>query len=210
MDSGIYYQVKQVMDGYKIPEWIWRPIMTLESSGRPDAANITARETSYGLFQINTKAHPEYAALNLQDPAVNARVIAELWSSRGVIEKALALPAERQAAYVWRYGSRPAWSPALDERVTKLSLNVIGGQQKEGKIVPDYFSDALQYFQNKERERITSEYLEPGDSIPKLGLTGIIARGGVYGLILVMIFISLILLFTPGTLKELKKGAVEI
>lgn len=52
-----------------------------ESAGRPRAANITAHERSFGLWQINTLAHPQFDEEALYDPTTNAR--AALVISRG-------------------------------------------------------------------------------------------------------------------------------
>ena len=49
-----------------------------ESSGRTDAVLSTSREHSVGLWQINTKAHPQYSASALRDPAYNARAMAAI------------------------------------------------------------------------------------------------------------------------------------
>jgi hypothetical protein len=42
-----------------------------ESNLNPNAKNITDKEESYGLFQINRKAHPEFSAGDLVDPVKN-------------------------------------------------------------------------------------------------------------------------------------------
>jgi hypothetical protein len=51
-----------------------------ESGGNPSARNLSSREDSRGLWQINVRAHPELAA-NLYDPATNAR------AARAVLRK---------------------------------------------------------------------------------------------------------------------------
>lgn len=51
-------------------------IALAESSGNPGArcSNcLGASEDSRGLWQINVKAHPQYAAVNLYDPLTNAQ-----------------------------------------------------------------------------------------------------------------------------------------
>jgi uncharacterized protein YoaH (UPF0181 family) len=61
-------------------------IMELESSGNPAAHNPgTAEipEDSHGLLQINAKAHPQWAGLNLRDPETNLRLAAELFRASG-------------------------------------------------------------------------------------------------------------------------------
>jgi Lysozyme like domain len=51
-----------------------------ESGGNPAAHNLSSREDSRGLWQINVRAHPELAG-NLFDPATNAR------AARAVLRK---------------------------------------------------------------------------------------------------------------------------
>jgi Lysozyme like domain len=43
-----------------------------ESRGRTNATNISPREASLGLWQINTRAHPDVDAVALLDPHYNA------------------------------------------------------------------------------------------------------------------------------------------
>lgn len=57
-------------------------ILFAESQGDPQAHN-TAGEDSRGLFQINVRAHPDLASLDLYDPEINVREAARLWSSSG-------------------------------------------------------------------------------------------------------------------------------
>lgn len=49
-----------------------------ESAGDPNAKNISAIEASYGLWQINVRAHPKYNVQRLSDPAYNARAAFEV------------------------------------------------------------------------------------------------------------------------------------
>lgn len=44
-----------------------------ESRGDPLARNVTALEASYGLWQVNVRAHPEYDPTLLGDPLYNAQ-----------------------------------------------------------------------------------------------------------------------------------------
>lgn len=48
-------------------------IALAESGGRPTAHADTSIEDSRGLWQINVRAHPQFAGWNLYDPATNAR-----------------------------------------------------------------------------------------------------------------------------------------
>jgi hypothetical protein len=53
-----------------------------ESGGDPNA-HATAGEDSRGLWQINVRAHPDAAGLNLYDPQVNANYAYGLWKRSG-------------------------------------------------------------------------------------------------------------------------------
>jgi Lysozyme like domain len=63
-------------------------IALAESSGNPSAYNpeIAAGNPpglgSYGLWQINLNAHPEFAGLNLNDPQTNANCAYQIYSNR--------------------------------------------------------------------------------------------------------------------------------
>lgn len=124
--------VRKVMDAWGIPEYIWKPIMTLESGGNPKAYN--PRETATGLFQIRHDVHTQYAGLDLLDPVVNAQVAArdflvpawrrarEIFSDPG-----------QQAAFVWREGLRPKWTPVKEKTVMALARQEVGTMPEENK-----------------------------------------------------------------------------
>lgn len=54
-----------------------------ESSGNPNATNTTPPDNSYGLWQININAHPEYDATSLLDPQTNANAAFAIYSAAG-------------------------------------------------------------------------------------------------------------------------------
>lgn len=54
-----------------------------ESGGNPNAHALTSREDSRGLWQINIRAHPEYASAQLYDPKVNAQAAHTIWVKSG-------------------------------------------------------------------------------------------------------------------------------
>jgi hypothetical protein len=58
-------------------------IALAESGGKTDAHAVNAREDSRGLWQINVRAHPEYASANLYDPAVNAQAAHAIYAKSG-------------------------------------------------------------------------------------------------------------------------------
>jgi hypothetical protein len=54
-----------------------------ESGGREDAHALTRKEDSRGLWQINVRAHPEFANTNLYDGATNARAAKAVLNKQG-------------------------------------------------------------------------------------------------------------------------------
>jgi soluble lytic murein transglycosylase-like protein len=56
-------------------------IALAESSGNPNAAGDATKGGSYGLWQINLAAHPEYTAEELYDPQTNANAAYVVYSS---------------------------------------------------------------------------------------------------------------------------------
>jgi hypothetical protein len=54
-----------------------------ESSGNPSAENTTPPDNSYGLWQINVNAHPEYDPTALLDPQTNANAAFAIYSAAG-------------------------------------------------------------------------------------------------------------------------------
>lgn len=70
------YAIQAGLDGERAA--IAVAITVPESSSDPRKHYVTPREDSRGLWQINVKAHPEYANQNLYDPAVNAHAMAAI------------------------------------------------------------------------------------------------------------------------------------
>lgn len=62
---------------YAVPYPLIRSIVSCESSFNPDATNISKREQSYGLSQINRLAHPSISIQQAEDPAFALRYLAE-------------------------------------------------------------------------------------------------------------------------------------
>lgn len=58
-------------------------IALAESSGNPAAVNPNDPGGSYGLWQINMAAHPEFAGLNLADPQTNANCAFQVYLQAG-------------------------------------------------------------------------------------------------------------------------------
>lgn len=61
-----------VLAGFSDPD-VAAAVAMAESRGNPAAQNVTSREASYGLWQINVRAHPQYDAARLLDPTYNAQ-----------------------------------------------------------------------------------------------------------------------------------------
>lgn len=58
-------------------------IALAESSGNPSAAGDATLGGSYGLWQINLKAHPEYTEAALMDPQTNANAAFAIYQAAG-------------------------------------------------------------------------------------------------------------------------------
>lgn len=91
-----------------------------ESGGNPAAWNQRG-EDSRGLFQINAAAHPQWAALDLFDPATNARVAYQLWQAQGWSP----WTTYTSGAYRQYLGQCGGLSPAVDSRLAVLAILVL-------------------------------------------------------------------------------------
>lgn len=195
---GVIADVADVMASYGIPEWIWQPIMQLESGGNVSAIADTAKEYSVGLFQINLKAHPEFAGFDLTDPRQNATAIARLWSSRLDFSDVLAMPMEKQAAHVWQYGSRPAWTPAHEIRVTELSRDYFPNNGDPYRSSTEDFMRSFRALFPDDADEIYGPGERPeaaaDGSIPYLGVAGVVYRGVAYGLIFIAVLVALVMM----------------
>jgi hypothetical protein len=61
-------------------------VISHESGGDPSIGsgfNARGTEDSWGLFQINRFAHPQYSVAQLQEPVFNSQVALSFWRSRG-------------------------------------------------------------------------------------------------------------------------------
>lgn len=72
-------KIKPIFDAGGIPSWLWLPIAARESGFSSTATANTSSELSKGLFQINVKAHPQYAATDLYDPIINATIARDIF-----------------------------------------------------------------------------------------------------------------------------------
>lgn len=104
-----------------------------ESTGNPSAHNPT-NEDSWGLWQINRRAHPQYSVAELMDPLTNAQVALQVYNdqgtrawgvgpdwdgsylSRGRYNESLALYQQGQQSV----GSSNVWQPQTNSPTTPL------------------------------------------------------------------------------------------
>jgi Lysozyme like domain len=100
-------------------------IALAESGGNTTARANTSREDSRGLWQINVRAHPEFASANLYDPAVNARAAKAVHAKQGF-----------DAWSVWKpQGLNPRYllyMPTAGAAVSSLPLSADTGMIGEG------------------------------------------------------------------------------
>lgn len=54
-----------------------------ESGFNTLARNLTSKEDSRGLMQVNVKAHPEYLNVDLYDPEINCMVAYQIFKKQG-------------------------------------------------------------------------------------------------------------------------------
>jgi hypothetical protein len=83
-----YEQIKEILRRAGWPEELvpfFAAVALQESSGNPRAAKVDAIEESYGLFQINVRAHPQYRGRFslLFDPVQNARIALQIYRQQG-------------------------------------------------------------------------------------------------------------------------------
>lgn len=83
-----YQQIKEILRRAGWPEELiplFAAVALQESSGNPRAAKVDNIEESYGLFQINVRAHPQYRGRFslLFDPVQNARIALQIYRQQG-------------------------------------------------------------------------------------------------------------------------------
>jgi cell wall-associated NlpC family hydrolase len=126
-----------------------------ESGGRTDANLVNDLEDSKGLWQINSRVHPQFAGWNLNDPEQNARAAFQLshggddispWTTthtaRGAA-KYLRFKAEAQAAAVAN-GQHPdlgMWTGTSGYKQHVSAGDPSGGQPSQGHVSTDAGSD---------------------------------------------------------------------
>lgn len=196
-------EVEKVFQKYNIPKHIWYPIMLEESGGNPAARNISAKEESVGLFQINLKAHPEYRKLDLTDPVTNAEIaardfIAPAWKwAKAIPDPGL------QAQSVWKSGIKPNWPSVVktgkDLEIQNIARNIYKNQD-EYKMPEDIL-----------REAGKENILDPIVNWGKENILGPAAQGILIIILLILAVFSFYQVFRPeinqitGFYKNVKK-----
>ena len=99
-------------------------IALAESSGNPNAVNPSDPGGSYGLWQINLGAHPEFANANLMDPQTNANAAFQVYLEQGFG----AWSTYTSGAYM-RYLSAAGVTAALTIAPTTSTLSIPAVQQ---------------------------------------------------------------------------------
>lgn len=68
LKGGYQVLANQISAAYAVPASTVKSIITCESSWKADAHHVTKWENSYGLVQINLKAHPSITPDEATDP----------------------------------------------------------------------------------------------------------------------------------------------
>lgn len=120
---------------------IMSAIAIAESSGNTTAHNAKYPDDSYGLWQINRLAHPQYSPEFLRDPVNNAKAALQVYNERGGGGKGLsAWTTFTKGTYKQHLGQgydlyAPVTSPALTKGVEGTSFPQTG-QQKITNLTP--------------------------------------------------------------------------
>lgn len=125
--------LKPIFDEKGIPEWVWKPIMLMESGGNPNSWNDPSKnggkEDSRGLYQINILGNPRFKDENLFDPAVNATIardyfILPAWNK---VQGNTFMNESDKTAYVWKNGIRPYWTDSKNQAIRNKTAEVLSG-----------------------------------------------------------------------------------
>lgn len=128
MDSSVLNTLKTAAVKYGIPIEILYPIVMTESGGNPSAHTVTSKEDSRGLFQVNIKAHPDANSGQLFNADYNANYWIPQLKSSYEAGKSKGLAGADLAAYVERYGERPAWTTTVENNIRKYYAEYTGGK----------------------------------------------------------------------------------
>lgn len=144
-------KVSGVFEKYGIPRSVWLPIMYQESGGNVNS-HATVGEDSRGLFQINIKANPQYANVDLYDPVKNAEIAAKdfiLPSYKKALIGGLNDPGE-VSEYVWKNGIRPNWDLVVrNKKDLQLKQQAIDISMYDQKVTNVSFKDDIKKWLDK-------------------------------------------------------------
>ena len=97
-------------------------IALAESGGNPQAVGDNG--TSFGLWQIHTPAHPEFASSNLYDPLTNARAAYSVYQQQGW----RAWSTYTSRAYLQYLTASPAQQQQQEPIIAPLTIDATTGQ----------------------------------------------------------------------------------
>src|SRR5659263_47460 len=101
-NAAVIKKITPVFEAKGIPSWLWMPIAARESGFNPGSTANNSSELSKGLFQINVKAHPQYAATDLYDPVTNATIARDVFIGPAYeIAKTITSDPRKQALIVY-------------------------------------------------------------------------------------------------------------
>ena len=92
----------EIFNTWGVPAAVWFPIMQVASGGNPSARNVTGREDSVGLFQLDRLEGlgKGYSVTQLQDPTTNAEIAAAAMAPAYLKAKAQGLTGLDMVRYV--------------------------------------------------------------------------------------------------------------
>jgi hypothetical protein len=190
------------MDDYDIPEYIWKPIMLTESNGNPYTSVANANEVSKGLFQINVKAHPQYADLDLFDPVVNAGIAARNFILPAYLQAKRITSDKKQQALISYSGLKNPDNPSEGYLSGNAGIRPSWTDNTKNRFLKNYASTADTDISPPSpalQEKLTQQ--EINDKI-KLSTTQSIAKFFIIiGIIIVMVF-AVFQLITSNSLTD--------
>lgn len=188
--ASVYETVKAIADSFGVPEYIWAPIMDSESGGNPGSHADTTSEDSRGLFQINIKAHPQWANTNLYDPETNAKLAFQYFIAPAYeeVKSSTTLSDPQKTAYVWKNGIRPKWTEAKNQMIQEKASNVLAG-----KPLGATTSTKLKWYDPRDWDNIISDKTDSlagsiqDKILAGLGVTGEVIKIGAVRLLLILV-----------------------
>lgn len=232
LSSQDLVKVKAVFDKYGVPEKIWQPIMQTESSGNPFSTAVTSTEYSKGLFQINVKAHPQYATTDLYNPVTNAEIAAKTFIAPAynyaktvtddvkaqalIVYSGLKNPGDPSQGYVPEGGIRPKWTSETASRFLNnfdafVPTSSTGKKNPaDAKMFQDYILDKDQktrIYNNPDEWNLTGNIFDPKsltDKLPPFDYTGAPALAFSQTAVKIIAIIGLVIIIVVATFTLFK------